>query len=107
MTKAMAENGMAVVMDGEKQPYKIMARDERYVILCRPFNLRRTYTYSFVDLVEGVRGPSNYIFGLLHHTNTRIGALRNLVMLRKGKQFVSHRRNKPLSQREMDVLSCK
>lgn len=91
-------------MDGEKQPYKVMARDDRYVILCRPFNLKRTYTYSFVDLKRGIRGPTNYIFGLLHDTNTRFGALRNLVMLRNGKQEVSHRREKVLSMREIGLF---
>jgi hypothetical protein len=97
---------MKVVLDGEKQPYKIMARDERYVLLVRPFNLKRTYSYSIVDLERRVRGPNNFIFGPLYGMNTRFGALRNLVLLRKGKQEVSHRRHrhKDLSDREIGLF---
>jgi hypothetical protein len=96
---------MRVVMDGEKASYKVMARDDRYVILCRPFNLRRTYTYSIVDLKLAVRGPCNFIFGPIADFNTRFGALRNLVMLRNGKQEVSRRRSKDLSAREIEIFS--
>ncbi len=97
--------GEKITMDGEKAPYKIMARDDRYVILCRPFNLKRTYTYSIVDLEEKVRGPCNYVFGPLVDFNTEDGAKENLAMLRSGKQEVSRRRSKDLSDREIALLS--
>lgn len=66
MFATIAENakvGMRIKFEEEKVSYKIMARSERYLICTKPFNARKTYLYTIVDLVEGVRGMENLIFG--------------------------------------------
>jgi hypothetical protein len=45
---------------GEKKSYKIMAFDNRYIICQKPFNPRRTFQYSIVDLEREIRGADNY-----------------------------------------------
>lgn len=44
----------------EKISFKVMARNERFLICVKPFNARKTYFYAIVDLVEGIRGADNY-----------------------------------------------
>jgi hypothetical protein len=48
---------------GEKRPYTIQARNERFLVCNKPFAARHTTIYTIVDLEENVRGPENLIFG--------------------------------------------
>lgn len=41
----------------ERQHYKVMACDSRYLICCRPFF--QSGLYTIVDFVDGIRGPNN------------------------------------------------
>ena len=59
-----AEVGTRIWFFGESHPYRIRARSERYLVCTKPFNLQKTVLYTVVDLVEGVRGTENLIFGM-------------------------------------------
>jgi hypothetical protein len=56
--------GDRVKFSEEKSAYTVQARNERYLICTKPFNPKRTVIYSIVDLMEGIRGPDNMIFGM-------------------------------------------
>ena len=57
---AMYKVGDKIRFAEEKKPYTIQARDERYLICTKPFNLKHTVLYTIVDLFEGIRGADNY-----------------------------------------------
>lgn len=53
--------GDRVRFHGESQArFKVQARDDRYVILTKPFNARQTYIYTVIDLDLGIRGCDDY-----------------------------------------------
>jgi hypothetical protein len=54
--------GARVRFDDERMPYTIQARNERYVILTKPFAARNTVIYTIVDFVLFARGPDDRIF---------------------------------------------
>lgn len=56
------EVGDKVYVPKEKRPYRVRARDERYIICTKPYNPQRTVLYFVVDLKERVRGPDNMVF---------------------------------------------
>ena len=89
---------------GEKQRYTIQARDKRFVIMTKPFNARKTYLYSIVDLKRRVRGCDNLIFGSFESYNTKKGAIENLKMLQKKEMEVSYRKFKKLEPEEIEQL---
>jgi hypothetical protein len=91
-------------MDGERQRYTVMARNERYVIMAKPFNAQKTYLYSIADLERGVRGPCDLIFGPPAALDADEGAAIALGMLAAGEMSVSYRRCKPLSDSEATLL---
>ena len=90
---------------GEKQRYTIQAFNNRFVIMTKPFNARKTYLYSIVDLERGVRGRDNLIFGSYNPYNTKTGARENLKDLQSGKMEVSHRHYKRLEPEEVLQLT--
>lgn len=47
----------------EKQRYTVIARSDRFLICTKPYNLKKTYMYTIVDLKENIRGTDNYILG--------------------------------------------
>jgi hypothetical protein len=100
----MSDVGSKVLMDGERQRYRITARDDRFVIMTKPFNARHTYLYSIADRKRGVRGPCNLIFGPPSKLDTEDGAAEALGMLQTGEMDVSYRRDKPLTEGEIERL---
>lgn len=56
------EVGDKVYVPKEKRPYRVRARDERYIICTKPYNPQRTVRYFIIDLKERVRGPDNMVF---------------------------------------------
>lgn len=44
--------GDKVYIPSEKRPYTVKARDDRYIICTKPFNLQNTVFYFIIDLVE-------------------------------------------------------
>lgn len=43
----------------EKISYKIMAFDDRFIICQKPYNPKRTFMYSIIDLKKNIRGADN------------------------------------------------
>lgn len=52
--------GDLIKFKSEKQRYTIRACDDRFIIATKPFNLKRTYLYTIIDLEEGIRGADNW-----------------------------------------------
>lgn len=48
--------GDKIKFKAEKQRYTIQACNERFLICTKPFNARKTFIYTLVDLKEGIRG---------------------------------------------------
>ena len=103
-----------VKMVGEKQRYTIQARSNRFVILTKPFNARKTYIYSIVDLERKVRGRDNLVFGFCYidkngeisqNYNCKEGAEKAIEQLEKGEMEVSYRHYKNLEIEEIKLLT--
>lgn len=99
------EIGDKVKFDGERQRYTVTARNERFAIMWKPFNARKTYLYTITDLERGVRGPCNLIFGPPSELNTIDGAADAMEMMEKGEMEVSYRRCIPLTDSETQFLT--
>ena len=84
-----AEVGARVWFAGEKKPYKVRARNERYLICTKPFNPKRTVLYTIVDLERRVRGRDNMIFGMGYETDEDIA--ETMAALAAGDVEVSYR----------------
>lgn len=82
-----------IFVSGEKKPYKVRARDDRYIIATKPFNPKKTVLYFIIDLVRGVRGPDNMIFCFGYETDEHIK--ERLKELQVGETEVSYRRSVP------------
>ncbi|WP_293921183.1 hypothetical protein [Sphingobium sp. UBA5915] len=105
---ADAVEGLAKVkLNNERQRYTIMARNDRFVIMTKPFNAKRTYIYTIADLERGVRGPCNLIFGLPCDVNTPAGAHEALQWIERGDMEVSFRRFVDLSDEDKQALRAK
>lgn len=97
--------GQKVQLGGERHRYTVMARNERFVIMTKPFNVQRTYLYTIADLKRQVRGPCNLIFGLPCDVNTVEGASEALAKIKAGEMEVSYRRCVDLTVEELARLT--
>lgn len=88
-----AKVGDRIYVSGEEKPYRVRARDNRYIIATKPFNPRRTVLYFIIDIARGVRGPDNMIF--CHGYESDEDIAERLVELQKGEIEVSYRRSVP------------
>lgn len=52
--------GDKVKFKQEKQRYTVRACNDRFLICTKPFNVKKTYLYTIVDLEKGIRGADNY-----------------------------------------------
>lgn len=84
-----AQIGARVWFAGEKKPYKVRARNDRYLICTKPFNPQKTVLYTIVDLQRGVRGRDNLIFGSGYETDEQIR--ESMQKLEGGDMGVSYR----------------
>lgn len=96
--------GKKIKMDGERQAYTVQAANDRFAIMTKPFNARRTYLYTITDLKRRVRGPCNLIFGLPCDVNSAEGASKALAMMEAGEMEVSFRHHKDLTAEELNRL---
>lgn len=96
-----------IKVEGERQRYTIQARNERFVIMTKPFNAQKTYLYTIVDLKRGVRGRCNLIFGLPCDVNSAEGAQEALKMIEDGKMEVSHRYSNYVPLEESEIIQLK
>ena len=101
----MLDVGDKVRLDGQRQRYTIQARDDRFVLMTKPFNAKKTYIYTIADLRSGMRGPSDFIFGPTVPFDNPEDAAKNLEMLRSGEQGISRRRSVEMSGEEIALLA--
>lgn len=85
------EVGDKVYVPKEKRPYRVRARDERFIICTKPYNPQRTVRYFIVDLKEKVRGPDNMVFCSGYETDE--DCAERLKELQSGEIEVSCRRH--------------
>ena len=85
------EVGDKVYISNEKRPYRVRARDERYIICTKPYNPKRTVLYFIIDLKERVRGPDNMVFCSGYETDE--DCVERLQELQSGEIEVSWRRH--------------
>ena len=84
--------GDKVYIPGEKRPYRVRARDNRYIICTKP--CFETVLYFIVDLEEKWRAPDNMIFCSGYESDE--DCKERLEELRKGTIELSARRGIPL-----------
>lgn len=88
--------GEKVYVNTEKTPYKVIARDERFIICNRPIygkldnDGKHRYWYFICDLERGVRGKDDLIFSVYDY-RTKEGCEEALLALQQGKMEVSCR----------------
>lgn len=98
--------GDKVKFKSEKQRYTIMACDERFIIAQKPFNARKTYIYTLVDLKGQLRSSDNYY--CRYDYNKREGCLEALKELNKQAKeefpdfWLSYRRHLDLDIEKID-----
>lgn len=86
--------GNKVYVPGEKRPYTVRARDERFIICTKPYNPQHTVLYFIVDLEKRRRGPDNMVFCSGYETDEH--CLERLKELQSGTIELSYRRSIPL-----------
>lgn len=82
--------GDKVYIPNQKKPYRVKARDDRFIICTKPFNPQRTVLYFIVDLERRLRGPDNMIFCSGYETDEH--CRERLQELQSGRIEVSSRR---------------
>ncbi|MFV0515801.1 MAG: hypothetical protein ACK5MV_00175 [Aminipila sp.] len=88
------EVGDKVFIPKQKKPYRVKARDERYIICTKPYNPRHTVLYFIIDLVEKWRAPDNRVFCSGYETDE--DCQERLKELQEGTIELSVRRGIPL-----------
>lgn len=88
------EVGDKVYIPNHKRPFRVKARDDRYIICTKPFNVQHTVIYFIVDLVDKWRAPDNLIFCLGYETDE--DCQERLQQLQNGEIGLSWRRGIPL-----------
>ena len=88
------EVGDKVYIPNQKRPYRVRARDDRYIICTKPINLYHMVLYFIVDLVDKWRAPDNMIFCFGYETNE--DCRDRLKDLQDGTIELSRRRGIPL-----------
>lgn len=89
-----APPGSRVWFVGEKRPYRIRSRNERFLVCTKPFNLQKTVIYTVVDLQEQVRGTEDVLFCRGAETDTQC---HEMLSRMGGESQVSHRNRVPLN----------
>ena len=88
------EVGDKVFVPKEKRPYKVRARDDRYIICTKPYNPKHTVWYFIIDLKRKMRGPDDRILCSGYETDEH--CTERLKELQSGEIEVSMRRGIPL-----------
>jgi hypothetical protein len=97
--------GSKIKMDSERLRYTVQAANNRFAIMTKPFNAKRTYLYTITDLKRGVRGPCNLIFGLPCHVNSPEGATEAMAMIESGEMEVTYRNCLDLTPAELQQIT--
>lgn len=83
--------GDRIKFESEKQRYTIRAKSDRYLICTKPFNPKKTYLYTVIDLERLVRGALDLIFGSFHELDKPNEAQECINDLENKQYGVSHR----------------
>lgn len=86
--------GDKVYVPNEKKPYRVKARDERYIICTKPMNIYHTVIYFIVDLVNKWRAPDDRVFCFGYETKE--DCEERLKELQRNEISLSRRRGIPL-----------
>ena len=78
----------------DKRPYTVKARDNRYIICTKPFNLKHTVLYFIIDLKDKWRAPDDRVFCSGYDTDEQ--CQEQLKKLQSGEIKLSWRRGVPL-----------
>lgn len=84
------KEGSKIWVDGQKRPYLVRTRDDRYIIATKPFNPQRTVLYFIIDLLEERRGPDDTVFCRGYESDG--DTAKRLTELQRGEICVSYRR---------------
>lgn len=95
--------GSRVKFAEEKQRYTIQARDERYIICTKPFNLQRTVLYTIICLRERIRGTDNLVFGYGYETREECQSRLADLNKEKNPTEISYRNRIPLIVESVEV----
>lgn len=95
--------GGKIWFEGERMGYTVQARNSRYLVCNKPFNLKHTVLYCIVDLVEWIRGPEGLVFGA--GAETRQDCEEILARVTVGETDISRRRMAPLRVWKTDHVS--
>lgn len=80
----------------EKLSYKVVAKDDRYMVCIKPFNVKKTYLYTMVDLLEKIRGTDGFVFQIFDYQKEQ-DAKQYIEMLKTGEIQISKRNRIPLN----------
>lgn len=89
--------GTRIWFVGEKRPYRVRARNARYLVCTKPANLHRTVYYTIVDLEEGIRGTENLIFGMGAESDQDCEEMIERLSGHEDPTEISHRNRVPLN----------
>lgn len=81
--------GDKVYLPDQKRPFRVQARNDRFIICTKPFNPRHTVIYFIIDLERHVRGTDNLVFSFGYETKRECE--ENLERLASGFMEVSYR----------------
>jgi len=87
--------GDKVYIPEQKRPFRVRARDDRYIICTKWINLKHTVLYFIIDLQEKWRAPDDMIFCSRYETDEQCN--ERLKELESGEIFMSQRRGIPLN----------
>lgn len=85
--------GDRIYVRWEKIGYKIQARDDRYVIATKPYNIKHTVIYFIIDTLLDIRSPDDRVFCSGYETKEQCE--ERLKELQSGKIAVSRRNSVP------------
>lgn len=91
----LTKEGDLIRFKEERKPYRVIARDDNFLICTKPFNLQKTFLYCIVNLKEGVRGPDDH--WTKFNYSDFLDAKQALIELNTGKLEVSYRRRAVLN----------
>lgn len=91
MTHVIPPLGSRVYVPGEKRPFTVRARNDRFAVCTKPHF--KTVRYFVLDAENGVRGTENLIFCMGAETDAECEEM--LARVTAGESEVSHRNRVP------------
>lgn len=88
------EVGDMVYIPEHKRPFRVKARDNRYIICTKPYNPRHTVIYFIIDLQDKWRAPDDRVLCSGYETDD--DCKKRLEELQSGEISLSRRRGIPL-----------